>query len=95
MKCEFVYETDPLDMRLTGGMGGFANTLHCKTHNCSMFTQAASEDMVCYIGRIEALEELAAQLEKRIAQFERPQSNVGPIDELGNPFSLRVPTKSE
>jgi hypothetical protein len=81
-KCEFVYETDPLDVRLTGGIGGLT-TLRCTTHNCTMVVDHQS----CVIGRIEALEE-------RVAQLERPQRSTE-IDELGNPFSLRIPTKSE
>jgi hypothetical protein len=81
-KCEFVYETDPLDTRLTGGMGGLV-TLRCKTHNSTIVVDHQS----CVIGRIETLEE-------RVAQLERPQSNI-PTDELGNPFSLRRQTKLE
>jgi hypothetical protein len=82
MKCEFVYETDPLDTRLTGGMGGLV-TLRCKTHNSTIVVDHQS----CVIGRIEALEE-------RVAQLERPQRSTE-IDELGNPYSLRIPVKDE
>jgi hypothetical protein len=81
-KCEFVYEVDPLDMRLTGGLGGLA-TLRCTTHNCTWIIDADT----CLIGRVEALEE-------RIAKLERPTTALA-IDELGNPFSLRRPATSE
>jgi hypothetical protein len=80
-KCEFVYETEP------GPFFDYAPRqaiLRCRTHNCTIIDATAMlpEGMeVCLFGRIEALEE-------RVAQLERPQSNI-PTDELGNPFSLR------
>jgi hypothetical protein len=80
-KCEFVYETEP------GPMFDYASKpaiLRCKTHNCTIHMPIATEDgQICLIDRIERLEE-------RVAQLERPQSNIS-IDELGNPFSLRKP----
>jgi hypothetical protein len=63
-KCEFVYETDPVDMRLTGGVGGLA-TLRCKTHDCSMVLRMSSGDITaCLVGHLEALEERIIKLEK-------------------------------
>jgi hypothetical protein len=80
-KCEFVYEVPP--GALTAGDYAQQAILRCTTHNCTMVV----DHQTCIIGCVEALEE-------RIAQLERPQSNI-PTDELGNPFSLRIPTKSE
>jgi hypothetical protein len=86
-KCEFVYETPP------GPFFDYAPqqaTLRCTTHNCTIMgdgTLTLKQDQVCLFGRIEALEE-------RMAQLERPQSNIS-TDELGNPFSLRRPATSE
>jgi hypothetical protein len=57
-------------------------TLRCKTHNCTIVV----DHQTCVIGRVEALGE-------RIAQLERPHRNL--IDELGNPFSLRRPVEPE
>jgi hypothetical protein len=85
-KCEFVYETEP------GPFFDYASqqvTLRCKTHNCTIHMPIATEDgQICLIGRIERLEE-------RVAQLERPTTVPGDLDELGNPFSLRIPTKPE
>jgi hypothetical protein len=75
-KCEIFYTTEP--MPLTAGAAGTA-VLRCVKHNCTWIIDANT----CVIGRIEALEE-------RVAQLERPQSNIS-TDELGNPFSLRKP----
>jgi hypothetical protein len=86
-KCEFVYESPP------GPFFDYAPqqaTLRCMTHNCTIMgdgTLTLKQDQVCLFGRIEALEE-------RIAQLERP-TTIPAIDELGNPFSLRIPTKPE
>jgi hypothetical protein len=86
-KCEFVYETDPLDTRLTGGMGGLV-TLRCKTHDCTMMIHVPSGELAtCLVGLLE-------QLDARITQLERPQRSTE-IDELGNPYSLRIPVKDE
>jgi hypothetical protein len=84
-KCKFVYETEP------GPIFNFAPQraiLRCTTHNCTTMgtsTATMTKDQVCLYGRIEALEE-------RVAQLERPQSNIS-TDELGNPFSLRRPAR--
>jgi hypothetical protein len=86
-KCEFVYETPP------GPFFDYAPQqaiLRCKTHNCTMMgwsTMTAGEDQMCIFGRFEVLEE-------RIAQLERPQRSTE-IDELGNPYSLRIPVRDE
>jgi hypothetical protein len=80
-KCEFVYETPP------GPFFDYAPqraTLRCKTHDCTMMLRVVSGEVTaCLVGYLE-------QLEARVAQLERPQSNI-PTDELGNPFSLRKP----
>jgi hypothetical protein len=85
-KCEFVYETPP------GPFFDYAPQqaiLRCKTHDCTMMIRAPSGELAaCLVGYLE-------QLDARITQLERPQSNVGPIDELGNPYSLRIPVKDE
>jgi hypothetical protein len=78
-KCEIFYTTEAAPLSLGPGTA----TLRCVKHNCTWIIDADT----CLIGRIEVLEE-------RVAQLERPQSNI-PIDELGNPFSLRIPTKNE
>jgi hypothetical protein len=88
-KCEFVYETLPGPFFDYSEVGRQA-TLRCKTHNCTIMGTSAitlTEDAVCLYGRIEALEE-------RVAQLERPQRSTE-IDELGNPYSLRIPVKDE
>jgi hypothetical protein len=81
-KCEFVYETE------LGPMFGTQQaTLRCKTHNCTIIILAREHNkQVCLIGRIEALEQ-------RIAQLERPTR--GDLDELGNLLSLRRPPTTE
>jgi hypothetical protein len=88
-KCEFVYEVHDPSGRFFPPDGTPA-TLRCKTHDCTMITQTESDGMVCYIGRIEALEERMGKLREYL---ERPQSSTH--DELGNPFSLRIPVKDE
>jgi hypothetical protein len=79
-KCEIFYTTEP--MPFTAGAAGTA-VLRCVKHNCAWIISADT----CMIGRIEALEE-------RVAQLERPQRSTE-IDELGNPYSLRIPVKDE
>jgi hypothetical protein len=100
-RCEFVYEADPVDVRLTGGMGGQA-TLRCTTHDCTwiiaparvmLAVSAPSEEPMCVIGRIEALEERIVKLEHTAAEKMALQQRS--IDELGNPFSLRILVKPE
>jgi hypothetical protein len=81
-KCEFVYEAPPGPFFDYPELGQQV-ILRCTTHNCTTII----DQQTCLIGRIEALEE-------RVAQLERPQSNIS-IDELGNPFSLRKPAKLE
>jgi hypothetical protein len=72
-KCEFVYEMA---------------ILRCQTHDCTIVgVRTPAEEVMCIIGRVEALEE-------RVVRLERP-TTVPTIDELGNPFSLRIPTKPE
>jgi hypothetical protein len=48
---------------------------------------------MCVIGRIEALEERIVKLEHTAAEKMALQQRS--IDELGNPFSLRIPVKPE
>jgi hypothetical protein len=74
-KCEIFYTTEAEPLSLGAGTA----TLRCVKHNCAWIISADT----CMIGRFEPLEE-------RVAQLERPQSNIS-IDELGNPFSLRRP----
>jgi hypothetical protein len=75
VKCEIFYTTEAEPLSLGAGTA----TLRCVKHNCTWIISAD----ICLIGRVEVLEE-------RVAQLERPQSN---IDELGNPTSLAIPIK--
>jgi hypothetical protein len=86
-KCEFVYESPPGPFFDYPELGRQA-TLRCKTHDCTMMIHVPSGELAtCLIGLLE-------QLDARITQLERPQRSAE-IDELGNPYSLRIPVKDE
>jgi hypothetical protein len=60
-KCEFIYEADPVGVRLTGGMGGFT-TPRCKTHDCTMMLRVVSGEVTaCLVGGASSPARTAAE----------------------------------